>query len=54
MEGCERCEWWSKQGLSPRCPYHDGLWADEQIGKRKRKPLAEKVKEACRQPVTES
>lgn len=33
MEGCERCEWWSKQGLSSRCPYHDGLWADELMRK---------------------
>lgn len=29
MEGCERCEWWSKQGLSLRCPYHDRLRADQ-------------------------
>lgn len=25
---CERCRWWSEQGLSPRCPPHDGEWAD--------------------------
>lgn len=30
MEGCERCKWWSKQGLSPRCPPHDAEWADAQ------------------------
>lgn len=28
-EDCERCRWWSEQGLSPRCPPHDGEWADE-------------------------
>ena len=28
-EDCERCRWWHAQGLSSRCPYHDGVWADE-------------------------
>lgn len=33
VEDCERCHWWSEQGLSSRCPPHDAEWAEELMAK---------------------
>jgi hypothetical protein len=46
MEGCERCKWWSQQGLSPRCPEHDAAWIDEVVQRR----FGRDHEKPCRRP----